>query len=314
MTKWLTPKTASRLVAPVFVLIWSTGFIGARYGMPYAEPATFLTIRFGGTLLLMVPAVWLMHVRMPSRDLTLHLAVAGVLIQGGYLLGVFEAIRHGMAAAVAALIVGLQPVLTAIAGSLVRERITARQWVGLGLGFLGVALVVWDRLSLTGVSAASISMAVAALISITGGTLYQKRFCPRFDLRAGSVIQFAAALLLVVPVAALTETREIDLSVALAGALVWSIVALSIGAISLLFLLLRRGAATEVASLMYLTPAVTALLAWVLFGERITPLMSFGMLVTAIGVASMSRRPLGSCRAVDHRRADGARAASWNNE
>ena len=284
----MSTEVAARMVAPVFVLLWSTGFIGARYGMPYAEPATFLTIRFGGTLLLMVPAVWLMRVRMPSRTLVLHLAVVGLLLQGGYLLGVFEAVRHGMGAAVAALIVGLQPVLTAIAGSLVHERVAPRQWGGLVLGFLGVALVVWDRLSLTGLSATSVSMAVAALLAITAGTLYQKRFCPRFDLRAGSVIQFAAALLLVVPVAAFGETREIEPAPSLILALVWSIVVLSIGAMSLLFLLIQRGAAVQVASLMYLTPPVTAIMAWVLFDERISPAMGLGMLVTAIGVASMS--------------------------
>lgn len=279
------------MVAPVFVLIWSTGFIGARYGMPYAEPATFLTIRFGTTLLLMLPAVWLLRVRMPSRNLTFHLAIAGVLIQGGYLLGVFEAIRHGMGAATAALIVGLQPLLTAIAAAVVQERVTTRQWAALALGFLGVALVVWERLSLAGLSAASLAMASGALIAITAGTLYQKRYCPRFDLRAGSVIQFAAAVSLVAPVAMVTETRAIDWTFPLVGALVWSILALSVGAVSLLFLLIRWGAATRVASLMYTTPAMTALMAWALFGERISPLTGTGMLVTAFSVAWMSRRP-----------------------
>ncbi len=311
LTNRLSPEAAARLVAPLFVLIWSTGFIGARYGMPHAEPATFLAIRFGGTLLLMVPAVLLMRVRMPSRTLVVHLAVAGFLLQGGYLLGVFEAIRHGMGAAVAALIVGLQPVLTAIAGSVVRERVSARQWAGLGLGFLGVALVVWDRLSLTGLSVLSISMVVSALLSITAGTLYQKRFCPQFDLRAGSVIQFAAALLLVVPVALVTETREVDWSPPLIGALLWSIGPLSIGAISLLFLLIRRGAATQVASLMYLTPGMTALMAWILFGERISPLMGLGMLVTAVGVASMSRLSWRPRRPVDAGHPAGNRVASY---
>lgn len=297
------------MVAPMFVLIWSTGFIGARYGMPYAEPATFLAIRFGGTLLLMLPAVWLMRVPMPPRRLVLHLAVAGLLLQGGYLLGVFEAIRHGMAAGVAALIVGLQPVLTAMLGWVVQERVSRRQWAGLLLGFFGVALVVWDRLALTGLSATSVSMAVAALLAITAGTLYQKRFCPRFDLRTGSVIQFAAALALVVPISLLTETRQIVWTLPLVGALAWSIVALSIGAISLLFLLIRRGAATQVASLMYLTPAVTALMAWTLFGERISPLMGVGMFVTAIGVASMSRGRTPSPLPRHHWAPDGEQAA-----
>lgn len=310
----ISPEAAARMAAPVFVLIWSTGFIGARYGMPYAEPATFLSIRFAGTLLLVLPAVWLMRVRMPTRQLVLHLAVAGLLLQGGYLLGVFEAIRHGMAAGVAALIVGLQPVLTAMLGSVVRECVSLRQWMGLLLGLLGVALVVWERLSLTGLSSASVSMALGALLAITAGTLYQKRFCPRFDLRTGSVIQFAAALALVVPVALLTETQEIAWTLPLVGALVWSIVALSIGAISLLFLLIRRGAATQVASLMYLTPAVTALMAWVLFGDRISSLMGLGMFVTAIGVASMSRGRSPSPLAGNHSVSDGNQAASGEDE
>lgn len=276
-------------VAPVFVLIWSTGFIGARYGMPYAEPATFLALRFGGVLALMVPLVLLLGLPLPPRPQALHIAVAGVLIQGGYLLGVFEAIRQGMGAGLAALIVGLQPVLTAVLGSLVSERITRRQWFGLALGMAGVTLVVWERLSLAGLSALSVIVAIAALLSITCGTLYQKRFTPVFDLRIGSMIQFGAALLLVVPVSLLFETGEVAWTTPLIGALAWSIVALSLGATSLLFLLIRRGAATKVASLMYLTPAVTAVMAWILFGEDLSGIMLVGMAVTAAGVASMLR-------------------------
>ncbi len=199
----LPTNLLDQAVAPAFVLIWSTGFIGARYGMPYAEPATFLVLRFGGVLALMIPLVLLLGVPMPPRRQAMHIAVAGLLIQGGYLLGVFEAIRQGMGAGLAALIVGLQPVLTAVLGSLVSERITRRQWLGLALGLAGVTLVVWERLSLTGLSGSSVSVAVGALLSITLGTLYQKRFAPRFDLRIGSVIQFSAALLLVIPVALL---------------------------------------------------------------------------------------------------------------
>ncbi len=276
-------------VAPVFVLIWSTGFIGARYGMPYAEPATFLVLRFGGVLAIMVPLVLALRVPWPSRRMTLHIAVAGVLIQGGYLLGVFEAIRQGMGAGLAALIVGLQPVLTAVLGSLVRERITGRQWFGLALGLAGVALVVGERLSLSGLSVTSVAAAVGALLAITSGTLYQKRFAPVFDLRIGSVIQFGAALLLVGPVALLAETRDVEWSGPLVGALLWSVVALSLGATSLLFLLIQRGAATKVASLMYLTPAVTAVMAWLLFGEDVSLAMAAGMAVTAAGVAIMFR-------------------------
>ncbi len=285
------PKSNSldQAVAPVFVLIWSTGFIGARYGMPYAEPATFLVLRFGGVLALMIPLVLLLKVPWPSGRHARHIAVAGILIQGGYLLGVFEAIRQGMGAGLAALIVGLQPILTAILGSLDSERITRRQWLGLALGLAGVTMVVWERLSLDGLSALSIVAAAAALLSITFGTLYQKRFAPVFDLRIGSVIQFSAALLLVIPVSLLFETREVMWTTPLIGALLWSVLALSLGATSLLFLLIRRGVATKVASLMYLTPGVTALMAGILFGEHLSFIMVGGMAVTAAGVASMFR-------------------------
>jgi drug/metabolite transporter (DMT)-like permease len=280
----LSGNLLDQAVAPVFVLIWSTGFIGARYGMPYAEPATFLVLRFGGVLALMIPLVLVVRIPWPSRRRAAHIAVAGILIQGGYLLGVFEAIRQGMGAGLAALIVGLQPVLTAVLGSLVRERITRRQWLGLALGLAGVTLV-----SLSGLSFLSVAAATGALLSITGGTLYQKRFAPVFDLRMGSVIQFGAALLLVVPVALIFETRDVAWTGPLVGALLWSVVALSLGATSLLFLLIRRGAATKVASLMYLTPGVTAIMAWILFDENLSPIMAVGMLVTAAGVASMLR-------------------------
>lgn len=277
-------------VAPAFVFIWSTGFIGARYGMPHAEPATFLTMRFAGVLVLMVPLVRLLSIPLPPRNQILHIGVAGLLLQGGYLLGVFEAIRHGMGAGLAALIVGLQPILTALLGAMVNERVTGRQWLGLALGLGGVTLVVWERLSLSGLSLISVLMSIAALISITLGTLYQKRFTPVFDIRMGGVIQFTAALLLVVPVALLTETRDVEWTTQLVGALFWSVLALSLGATSLLFLLIRRGAATKVASLMYLTPGVTAVMAWILFDESLTFLMALGILLTACGVLAMLKR------------------------
>ena len=279
----------------MFVLIWSTGFIGARYGMPHAEPATFLTLRFAGLVAVMLPVVLWMRVPFPRRRDTLHLIVAGLLIQGGYLLGVFEAVRHGMPAGVAALIVGLQPILTAVLSGLVGERVSPLQWLGLALGLSGVVLVVAERLTVSGLSTRSILADAGALLAITIGTLYQKRYVPSFDLRSGSVIQFSAALLLVVPVAMLAETREIDWDPELIGALVWSVLALSIGATSLLFLLIRRGAATRVASLMYLTPAVTAIMARILFGDRLSLIMVLGIGVTALGVLVMirsGRRPV----------------------
>lgn len=211
----------------------------------------------------MVPAVAVMWdgIVWPGRGQVAHLAVAGVLLHAVYLLGVFEAVRHGMGAGVVALIVGLQPILTAVAGSVIQERLRPGQWTGLMIGLFGVALVVWDRLSPSRLTGVSMVFAISALGGITAGTLYQKRFCARFDLRAGSVIQFAAAFLVMAPIAAWTEPGETEWTPPLIGAMLWSVLAMSIGAISLLFVLIRRGAVTHVASLMYLTPAVTALMA-----------------------------------------------------
>jgi drug/metabolite transporter (DMT)-like permease len=284
----LSAESLSRIIPPIFVVLWSTGFVGAKYALPHAEPATFLSLRFAGVLLVMIPVVILMRVPFPERTSVAHIAVAGLLVQGGYALGVFEAVERGMSAGLAALIVGLQPVLTAGFSSLVGERLGTRQWFGLGLGLFGVALVVRDRLSFAGLSPAAVAVGVAALLSITIGMLYQKRFCPLFDLRSGSVIQFSAALLVVVPVALLGETREVEWVTPLIGALAWSILALSIGAISLLFLMIRHGAATRVTSLMYLTPAVTAIMTWILFDEELTAIMVLGMVFTALGVASLA--------------------------
>ncbi|WP_454710593.1 DMT family transporter [Cupriavidus nantongensis] len=282
----------------LFVLIWSTGFIVAKYGMPYAEPMTFLFLRFAGVLVLMVPFVLLARVPLPRVAGTAatdwravgHIAVAGLLLQAGYLGGVWAAIKLGMPAGVSALIVGMQPILTALIATRMGERIDARQWLGLLLGIAGVALVVANKLGTSGLTPASLALAGGALISITVGTVYQRHFCPVFDLRMGSVIQFAAAALACVPFMFLFETRAVQWTPAMLGALAWSVVALSIGAISLLFLLIRQGAATKVSSLMYLTPPTTAVMAWLLFGERFPPLAAAGMVLAALGVALVIRR------------------------
>ncbi|RDK11097.1 DMT family transporter [Cupriavidus lacunae] len=282
----------------LFVLIWSTGFIVAKYGMPYAEPMTFLFLRFAGVLVLMVPFVVLARVPLPRLPGTAatdwravgHIAVAGLLLQAGYLGGVWAAIKLGMPAGVSALIVGMQPILTAAIATRMGERIGARQWLGLLLGIAGVALVVANKLGASGLTPASLALAGGALLSITVGTVYQRHFCPVFDLRMGSVIQFAAAALACVPFMFLFETRVVQWNAAMLGALAWSVVALSIGAISLLFLLIRQGAATKVSSLMYLTPPTTAVMAWLLFGERFPPLAAAGMVLAALGVALVIRR------------------------
>lgn len=278
-----------RLLAPVFVLLWSTGFIGAKYGLPYADALHFLSARYVLVILLMGAAALLFRAPWPRQGrLVLHVAVAGVLIQATYLGGVFVAIQQGLPAALTSLIVGLQPILTAVlAGSLLGEAVSRKQWSGLALGFAGVVLVVMNsRTPGLGNSWAWSALwpALIALAGITLGTLYQKRFCPSFDLRSGAVIQFAASLLVTLPLALAFEPRAIEWSGTFVFALLWLVLMLSLGAISLLNLLIRRGSAVKVTSLFYLTPGVTALCAWLLFDERLGALAVLGMGLGAFGV------------------------------
>lgn len=268
----------------VFVLLWSTGFIVARYGMPYAEPMTFLLLRFLLALGLLLPLILLMRAPWPKPGLALRIALAGALLQAGYLGGVWAAVREGMTAGLVALIVGLQPIITACLSSLLNERLRPYQWLGLGLGLLGVALVVWAKLSLTGLSSLSLGLSALALASITMGTLYQKKFCPQFDLRTGTAVQYLAAAVICLPWVFGVETREITWTVELIGALAWSVLAISLGAIFLLFVLIREGAATQVTSLLYLTPPTTAIMAFMLFNEPITLMTILGTASTAVGV------------------------------
>ncbi len=286
------PDSSHRLIPYVFVFLWSTGFIIARYGMPYAEPMTFLFLRFTGVFVLMLTFAFIWRAKWPSLRLSSHIAIAGLLLQAGYLGGVWAAVKLGMSASLAALIVGLQPILTAWFAAMVSERVSARQWVGLVVGFSGVGLVVMAKFSLIGLTVNSLLLAGFALASITIGTLYQKRFCPGFDLRAGSVIQFAASALICLPFMFIFETREINWHPHMIGALLWSIFALSIGAISLLFMMIRDGEATRVTSLLYLTPPVTALMAWLLFAEPITITTLIGTALTVLALWLVMHAPV----------------------
>lgn len=284
-------QSLQRLIPVIFVFVWSTGFIVARYGMPYSEPMTFLFLRFVGVLLVMVPVALLTRVTWPSRRQCLHIAIAGTMLQAGYLGGVWAAVKLGMSASLVALVMGLQPIFTAWLSAVVAERVSARQWLGLIAGLAGVCMVVLERLSLIGLSLMSLGLAALALASITVGTLYQKRFCPSFDLRVGSTIQFAAAALVCLPVMFAFETREIEWVFPMIGALLWSIFALSIGAISLLFIMIRDGAATKVTSLLYMTPPTTAVMAWFLFDEPITLMTVMGTAVTVVALLLVIRSP-----------------------
>ncbi|MBS0357132.1 MAG: DMT family transporter [Proteobacteria bacterium] len=279
----------TRLYPLLFVVLWSTGFIGAKYGLPYAEPLSFLCARYGLVILLMGLVAVATHAPWPREPRQwLHIGVSGMLVHAVYLGGVFTAIRHGLPAGITALVVGLQPLLTALgAGALLGEKVMPRQWAGLALGFGGVGLVVAHKVAAaagTPELAAMLLPAVAALLGITAGTLYQKRFCPAFDLRTGSVIQFLPTLALSLLVASRTETMVIDWSAPFVFALLWLVLVLSVGAISLLNLLIRIGSAVNVASLFYLTPPTTALIAWAAFGETLTGLALAGMGLTVFGV------------------------------
>jgi drug/metabolite transporter (DMT)-like permease len=272
------------------VLLWSTGFIVARLGVPHGPPVGLLALRFILTLAVLTPLIVLLNAKWPSRRQALHLACAGLLLHAVYLSGVWYAISIGMPSALSALIVNLQPILTAIAVASAGQAVTRRQWVGLVAGFLGVVLVLAERFALDGLSFASTVACVAALVGITAGTLYQKRYVPSFDLRTGSFIQYLAAALVVIPASLLFEDAPFQWNLELAFALGWSVLALSIGAVFLLFVLIERGEATRVTSLLYLVPPTTAVMAWLLFDERYGPLAALGMLCAGVGVALVQRR------------------------
>jgi len=270
----------------VFVLLWSTGFIGAKFGLPYAEPFTFLLWRFVILTLLLSSVGLLMSAPWPSLKEAGHTALIGLLVHGAYLGGVFAAISFGIPAGVAALIVGTQPILTALgAGPLLGEKVTARQWLGLLLGLGGVGLVCARKLNLESADLQGIAACLIALVGITLGTLYQKRHGGAMDLRTGSAIQFAASAILMAVIASMTETMEVQWTGEFIFALVWLVLVLSVGAISLLFILIKRGAASKVASLFYLVPPVTAFVAFFLFDETLGWLAIAGMCVAVVGVA-----------------------------
>jgi drug/metabolite transporter (DMT)-like permease len=275
----------------LFVLLWSTGFLGAKFGLPHAEPLTFLLIRFALVCAILLPIAMLTGARWPqTRSAVLHIAIAGLLIHATYLGGVFIAIHRGLPAGTAALITGLQPLLTGlVAAPYLGERISRRQWLGLLLGFGGVFMVVADKASLAEANLGNVLPAFVAVLGITIGTLYQKRHGGSMDVRTGSIIQFAASGLVMALLAPLFETMQVAWTGEFLFALGWLTLVLSLGAISLLILMIRHGAASRVASFFYLVPATTALFAYLLFGETLGPISLAGMVVTALGVALANR-------------------------
>lgn len=280
---------AVRATPALFVLIWATGFVVAKFAAPYAEPLSFLLLRYAGVIALMLVLALVARARWPRGIAVLHIAVAGVGIQAGYLGGVWTAVAAGMPAGVAALVVNLQPVLTAVFAGLLGARVGRIQVLGLVLGFLGVVLVVANKITGVGVTGLTLGLTTTALLSITAGTLYQKRFCPEFDLRTGQVVQFGASILVTLPFVLAFESFRVEWTPQLIGALAWSVLVLTGGGISLLFLMLRRGAAAQVTSYFYLVPGITALMALAMFGETLGPIAIAGMVVAVLGVALATR-------------------------
>lgn len=279
----------------VFVLIWSTGFIVARYGMPHAPPMSFLAWRYALSILCFLPWILVAKVAWPkSREQWFHLAVTGVLMHAGYLGGVWAAVKAGMGSGLSSLVVGLQPVLTAIWLSSTGGHVSRRQWMGLTLGFTGLVLVVSRKFGAGGpgdtATWLNLSFAVLALFSITIGTLYQKRHVKSCDVRSANTVQLAAAFAVTLPLAWL-ETESMVWNGELVGAMAWSVLGLTLGGSSLLYMLIQRGAAASVTSLMYLVPPCTAIIAWFLFSEPITVVTIAGTALTALGVSLVVRAP-----------------------
>ncbi len=284
----------------VFVLIWSTGFIVARYGMPHAPPMKFLAVRYALSILCFLPWIWFSGVKWPvNRTQWFHLAVTGMFMHAGYLGGVWAAVKAGMGSGLSALIVGIQPVLTAIWLSSTGSKVSRRQWLGLLLGFAGLVLVVSRKFGAGGpgdqANWLNLSFALMALLAITVGTLYQKRFVTACDVRTANAVQLLAALLVTLPLALLEleAMRWMDASASLnwelTGAMAWSVLGLTLGGSSLLYMLIQRGAAASVTSLMYLVPPCTALIAWGLFDEPINLVTVAGIALTALGVSLVVR-------------------------
>jgi drug/metabolite transporter (DMT)-like permease len=288
---------ALRFMPAVFVLLWSTGFIVARYGMPNSPPLTFLSIRYALSVLCFL--VWIKWSRAPwpvGRQQWLHLGVTGILMHAVYLGGVWAAVKAGIGSGTVALLVSLQPVLTAVwlssalSGRSTHDAASVRQWIGLVLGLVGLLLVVWRKLHAGEVTALNLGLAVLALIGITVGTLYQKRFVAPCDVRTANTVQLLAALVVSAPFA-MFEQESVAWNPTFFWAMAWSVVGLTLGGSSLLYLLIQRGAATRVTGLLYMVPPTTALMAWALFDEVLTMPMLVGMALTAAGVALVVKSP-----------------------
>jgi drug/metabolite transporter (DMT)-like permease len=283
-------KFAARAAPAIFVVLWSTGFVATKYVLHNAEPLTYLAIRMAVVVALMAVIVAVARPQWPDRSGIAHSVVAGILVHGFYLGGTAVAIAHSIPAGLSALIPGLQPILTStLANRWLGERVTPLQWTGLLLGLAGVVLILHGR-PMSGEAGWGWLASGVSLVSITLGTLYQRRYCGKIDWRAGNLVQYVAVLIFFGVAAEVFESRVVHWTSEFVLAVIWLAVVLSIGSIGLLYWLIRRSAATSVASLFYLVPAVTAAMAYVLFGERLDGIAIAGMVACAAAVFLVNRR------------------------
>src|SRR5450755_4713718 len=281
---------AARAAPAIFVVLWSTGFVATKYALNNAEPLSYLAIRMAVVVALMAVSVAIARPQWPERIGVAHSAVAGLLVHGFYLGGTAVAIAHSIPAGLSALIPGLQPILTStLANRFLGERVTPLQWMGLLLGLAGVVLIMHDR-PISGDAGWGWLASGVSLVSITLGTLYQRRYCGSIDWRAGNLVQFVAVAIFFATGAALFERNVVHWTSEFLLSLIWLAVMLSIGSIGLLYWLIKRSAASSVASLFYLVPAVTSIMAYALFGERLDGIAVAGMLVCAAAVFLVNRR------------------------
>ena len=275
------------LAASFFIFFWASGFISAKYGLPYAAPFTFLTLRFLVALTVLVPILFFWKIEWPkSTNTYVHVIFAGLLIQSTYLTGVFYGIFLGVSAGVMALIVGLQPLVTgALVAPALGERIRLSQWFGLALGFVGLGFVVLEKIDFTQQSIFGLLFAIGALVGITVGTIYQKRYCSHVDIRAAVCIQNTASFFVIGMLAIVFETLKVHWTLNFFYALTWSGIGLSVIGIGLYFFLVKRGAAAKVTSLIYLSPPTTVLMGWLMFNETFNLLALTGMIIAVAGVA-----------------------------
>ena len=282
----LNPMTFASIAA-LFIFFWASGFVAAKYGLPYAEPFTLMAARFVVGAAILVPACFVLKATWPKtlRDTT-HILIAGFGVQTVYLIGVYYGIWFGISTGVTALVVGLQPLLTGVlAGFVLKEKVTPRNWVGLVLGFIGLGLVVWDRVLAPTDALWGLAMLLMGLAGITLGTLYQKKYCGPFDVRAGVALQNVMSCIVMLVLAVIFESMIIDWTGEFVFAVLWSAIGLSVFAICLYYWLVQRGAAAQITSLIYLSPPTTAVMGWAMFGEILSWQAIAGMAAAMTGVA-----------------------------